>query len=228
MRRAWIVSGVVGLAAVVGVGALYGRVYLDGMHFEKAMNEIDTLQVANGGSWPQPQETCYFCHGAHGQSANAWYPSLAGQPQAYLIAQLRAFADGQRPNAYMGPISRDLTDEQIKSLGAYFARQTPARSEPARTQAGLEKRGMELVAEKSCQACHGTAFMGENQIPRLAGQGETYLARQLAAFKTGERHDPSGAMNGLAATLSGEDVKAVASYLASLTPVGSNAGAGAE
>ncbi|SAK76822.1 cytochrome C [Caballeronia catudaia] len=226
MKRAWIVSGVVGLAAVLGVGVLYGREYLDGLHFEKAMSEIDRLQVANGGSWPQPQETCYFCHGAQGQSVNAWYPSLAGQPQDYLIAQLRAFADGQRPNAYMGPISRDLTDEQIASLGAFFARQTPVQSAPARKQAGLEKRGMALVAEKSCQACHGAAFMGKNQVPRLAGQGETYLARQLAAFKTGERHDPSGAMNGLAATLSDEDVKAVANYLASLTLVGSTAGTG--
>lgn len=66
--------------------------------------------------------------------------------------------------------------------------------------------------------------MGQGPVPRLAGLGEAYLAKQLAAFKTGERHDPSGAMNGMAAILSGEDIHAVAGYLASLAPSGSAAG----
>ncbi|QBQ98814.1 c-type cytochrome [Paraburkholderia pallida] len=224
MKRAWIVGAVVVLAGVVGAGALYGRDYLDGMHFEQAMNEIDKTEVANGGPWPQPQETCYFCHGTHGQSVNAWYPALSGQPEAYLVAQLHGFATGQRANPYMGAIARALTDEQIKSLASYFARQTPAQSEAVHAEAALDKRGMALVAAKSCQACHGASFMGRDQIPRLAGQGEAYLAKQLAAFKSGERHDPSGAMNGMAATLSGEDIRAVASYLAGLTPGGSTAG----
>ncbi|WP_321845047.1 c-type cytochrome [Paraburkholderia bannensis] len=223
MRRAWILGAVVVLAGVVGLGALYGRDYLDGMHFEKAISEIDETEVANGGPWPQPQETCVFCHGAHGQSVNAWYPALSGQPEAYLVAQLHAFAGGQRPNPYMGPIARELTDEQIQSLAAYFARQTPAQSEAVRAEAALEKRGMALVAAKSCQACHGASFMGRDQVPRLSGQGAAYLAKQLVAFKTGERHDPSGAMNGMAASLSGADIQAVASYLASLTPGGSDA-----
>ncbi|SFU25640.1 c-type cytochrome [Paraburkholderia aspalathi] len=224
MKRAWFISAAVVLAGVVSAGALFGRDYLDGMRFEKAMNEIDRSEVANSGPWPQPQETCYFCHGAHGQSVNGWYPALSGQPEAYLVAQLRAFAGGRRPNPYMGAIARALTDQQIQSLAAYFARQTPAQSEAVYGEAALEKRGMALVAAKSCQTCHGAAFMGRDQAPRLSGQGEAYLAKQFAAFKTGERHDPSGAMNGMAATLSGEDIQAVAGYLASLTPGGSATG----
>ncbi|MBC8750624.1 MULTISPECIES: c-type cytochrome [Paraburkholderia] len=224
MRRTWIVSTAVVLAGVVSVGALYGRDCLDGMQFEKAMSEVDKTEVANGGPWPQRQETCYFCHGAHGQSVNAWYPALSGQPEAYLVAQLHAFAGGQRPDPYMGAIARELTDGQIKALAAYFSRQTSAQNEAVHGQPALEKRGMELVSAKSCQACHGAAFMGREQVPRLAGQGEAYLAKQLAAFKTGERRDPSDAMNGMAATLSGEDIHAVASYLAGLTPGGSSAG----
>jgi cytochrome c553 len=224
MRRTWIVSTVVLLAGVVSVGALYGRDCLDGMHYEKAMSEIDKTEVANGGPWPQHQETCFFCHGAHGQSVNAWYPALSGQPEAYLVAQLHAFAGGQRPDPYMGAIARELTDGQIATLAAYFSRQAPAQSEAVHPQSALEKRGMALVAAKSCQACHGASFMGREQVPRLAGQGEAYLAKQLAAFKTGDRRDPSGAMNGMAATLSGEDIHAVASYLAGLTPGASSAG----
>ena len=149
MKRAWIVSAVVVLAGVVGVGALYGREYLDGMHFEKSMSEIDKTEVVNGGPWPQPQETCVFCHGAHGQSVNAWYPALSGQPEAYLVAQLHAFAGGQRLNPYMGAIARGLTGEQIKSLAAYFARQTPSQSEAVHAQTALEKQGADVVHDVS-------------------------------------------------------------------------------
>jgi cytochrome c553 len=54
--------------------------------------------------------------------------------------------------------------------------------------------------------------------PRLAGQGEAYLVAQLVAFKRGERPDPTEAMNTTAASLSDQDIKTAARYLAGLTP----------
>ncbi|KVP60256.1 c-type cytochrome [Burkholderia ubonensis] len=218
MKRVMIIGAVAAIVALAGAGALHGRDILDGMRFEKAMSRIGEADQANGGTWPQPQETCFFCHGAHGQSLNAWYPALSGQPAAYLAAQLRAFASEQRHNPYMGPLARDLDDGQVKTLAAYFARQTPTRNEDVPADAALAKRGMALIQARSCQACHGATLMGRDQAPRLAGQGEIYLATQLAAFKTGERRDPAGAMNGMAATLSGDDIRAVAHYLASVSP----------
>ncbi|PCE30468.1 c-type cytochrome [Burkholderia ubonensis] len=218
MKRAMIIGAVVAVMGLVGAGVLYGRDILDGMRFEKAMSRIGEADRANAGPWPQPQETCFFCHGQHGQSLNAWYPALSGQPDAYLAAQLRAFARDARHNAYMGPLARDLDDAQINAMAAYFAKQTPTRNEAVPFDAALAKRGMELIQARSCQACHGATLMGKDQAPRLAGQGESYLATQLAAFKSGARHDPSGVMNGVAATLSDEDVRAAAHYLAGISP----------
>lgn len=218
MKRAMIIGAVLAVAGMTGVGVLYGRDYLEGMRFETAMSEIGKAEEANAGRWPQPQETCFFCHGPRGQSLNSWYPALSGQPQAYLVAQLHAFASGQRDNPYMGPLARALSDEQIKSLAVYFAHQRPARNETHQADTALEKRGLALIQARSCQACHGGSLLGKDQAPRLAGQGETYLASQLVAFKSGWRHDPSGAMNGVAAALSDEDMHAVASYLAGLAP----------
>ncbi|KVN24052.1 cytochrome C [Burkholderia pyrrocinia] len=218
MKRAMIMGAVVAIVAMAGAGVLYGRDVLDGMRFEKAMSRIGAAEHANGGPWPQPQETCFFCHGARGQSLNAWYPALSGQPEPYLAAQLRAFAADARHNAYMGPLAKDLDDGQIKTLAAYFARQTPTRNEDVAADAALAQRGMALVQARRCQACHGATLMGRDQVPRLAGQGELYVAAQLAAFKTGERKDPAGAMNGVAATLSDDDIRAVAHYLAGVLP----------
>ncbi|MDS0846140.1 c-type cytochrome [Burkholderia cenocepacia] len=220
MKRTWMIGAALVIAGVAAAGTLYGPDLIDGMRYQKAMTAIGEADKANGGAWPQPQETCFFCHGVHGQSQNAWYPSLSGQPATYIAAQLRAFATDQRRNAYMGPLSRELDDAKIAALATYFARQAPARNEAVPADAALDKRGMALVEARSCRACHGAALTGKDPAPCLAGQGQLYLEAQLAAFRSGERHDPTGAMNALAATLSGDDTRAVAHYLAGLSPDG--------
>lgn len=218
MKRTLIIVAVVAVAAAVGAGALYGRDLLDGMRYEKAMFQIGETNRIDAGAWPQQQETCFVCHGPRGQSRNAWYPALSGLPQAYIAAQLHAFASDQRRNAYMAPLSKDLTDAQIDALAVYFAKQVPTRNEEVPANAELDRRGLALVQARSCQACHGATLMGKDQAPRLAGQGQDYLVKQLADFKTGSRKDPTGAMNGLAATLSSDDIPVVARYLAAMPP----------
>lgn len=218
MKRTWIIVTIVAVASVAGAGALFGRDLLESMRFEKAMYQIGEADRVNAGPWPQVQETCFVCHGPRGQSLNAWYPALSGLPQAYVTAQLHAFAGDQRHNPYMGPLAKDLSDVQIDALAIYFAKQTPARNEDVPANPDLVKRGLALVQARNCQACHGAKLMGKDQVPRLAGQGEDYLAKQLADFKAGARKDPTGAMNGLAATLSSEDIPAVARYLAGMMP----------
>lgn len=220
MKRTWMIGVALVAVGVAAAGAAYGPDLLDGMRYEKAMSALRDADNANGGPWPQPQETCFFCHGTRGQSRNAAYPSLSGQPAAYLAAQLRAFATDTRRNAYMGPLSRALDDAQIDALATYFARQAPERNEAVPDDAALAQRGMALVAARGCQTCHGPALTGKDHMPRIAGQGQLYLEAQLAAFRSGQRRDPTGAMNGVAAALSGDDARAIAHYLAGLPPVG--------
>ncbi|WP_321803031.1 c-type cytochrome [Burkholderia sp. BCC1993] len=226
MKRTWMIGAALAIAGVAAAGTLYGPDLIDGMRYEKSMTAIGSADQANGGAWPQQQETCFFCHGTHGQSRNTWYPSLSGQPASYIAAQLRAFASDQRRNAYMGPLSRELDDAKIDALATYFARQAPERNEVVPADTALAQRGMALVTARSCQACHGAALTGKNHVPRLAGQGQLYLEAQLAAFRSGQRHDPTGAMNGVAATLSGDDTRAVAHYLAGLSPDGAGGAGG--
>lgn len=71
-------------------------------------------------------------------------------------------------------------------------------------------RGQQL-ATTVCAACHGPD--GNSAIPtnpKLAGQNAGYIATQLAAFKSGAR--PSPIMQGMAASLSPEDMQAVGAY----------------
>jgi len=64
-----------------------------------------------------------------------------------------------------------------------------------------------------CAGCHGADGNSPNAVwPSLAGQHASYLVKQLENFKSGERADPI--MQGMAATLSEEDIQNVAAYYA--------------
>lgn len=208
----------VAAAAVVAVAAFIVPDLVGYHRFGTALDNQAVASQTDGGRWPQFPETCFACHGPRGQSHNAEYPALAGQPAAFIEAQLRAFASGQRDSPTMGPLARNLTDEQIGLLAAYYAKQAPTGSPDVTASAALEARGKAVVQARSCQACHAEGLTGKDLAPRLAGQGESYLGQQLAAFKSGKRHDASGAMDSIAAALSNEDIPAVARYLARMSP----------
>ena len=64
---------------------------------------------------------CAGCHGAAGISSNPLWPNLAGQQQAYLVKQLKAFRDGARSDPMMSPMAMPLTDADIDNLAAYYS-----------------------------------------------------------------------------------------------------------
>src|SRR5690606_316721 len=65
-----------------------------------------------------------------------------------------------------------------------------------------------------CAACHGMDGNAvDPQYPKLAGQHEQYIARQLALFKSGERQN--AIMLGFASMLSAQDMRDVGAYYAS-------------
>jgi len=75
--------------------------------------------------------------------------------------------------------------------------------------AGDPVAGKEKVA--SCQGCHGEDGNSTNpEWPKLAGQHEEYIAKQLGDFKTGAREDPT--MTAMAATLSAADMVDLGAY----------------
>jgi cytochrome c553 len=65
----------------------------------------------------------------------------------------------------------------------------------------------------ACGACHGMdGNSTDAQNPRLAGQSEQYIARQLADFKSGKRQNPI--MMGMAAPLTPQDMNDIGAYFA--------------
>ena len=65
--------------------------------------------------------TCAGCHGANGISAMPTYPNLAGQKEAYLVKQLKAFKDKSRKDPTMNAMAAPLSDADMANVAAYFA-----------------------------------------------------------------------------------------------------------
>ena len=66
-----------------------------------------------------------------------------------------------------------------------------------------------------CQACHGLDGIAKMpNVPHIAGESELYLAKQLKAFRSGERKDPQ--MSLMAKNLSDDDIADVAAYYAKI------------
>lgn len=163
----------------------------------------------------QKAQTCIACHGPGGNSVNPAVPSLAGQPQQFLVTQLFMFRAGNRKDPQMSPAAANLTNADLNDLAAYFSAQAPAPPAHA-VNPDKAAAGRRLAEQYHCVACHGPALKGQQHIPRLAGQQRDYLRTQLRGFKAGTRFDMDGNMSSAAQPLSDADIEILADYLAGL------------
>jgi cytochrome c553 len=169
------------------------------------------------------EQLCAACHAPSGKIPTARSPVLAGQSQAYLATQLKAFRDHSRADPdgrfFMWPMAASLSDPMIDRLAAHFAAQTPAAPVPGAAAAPAEgkalfEQGAPERGVAPCASCHGDKGQGVADFPRLAGQHADYLGAQLQAFADGSRPNPI--MGAFAKSLSPADMRNVAAYLSSL------------
>ena len=137
---------------------------------------------------------CSSCHGQQAEGNLAMNaPSLAGLPGWYVERQLKYYKNGIRgtheKDTYgrqMAPMAGTLVnDTAIRNVTAYLETLEP--SSTRNTLGGDPQRGANHYV--TCGACHGAKAEGNYalQAPRLAGQNDWYLKRQLENFRKGIR-----------------------------------------
>ncbi len=94
------------------------RLLLAGVLLAAAAAPVAAADAAAGRAKAQ---ACSVCHGPLGLSTAPDAPHLAGQPDLYLAAQLRAYRGGQRQHAVMSVMAKPLSDADIDNLAAWFA-----------------------------------------------------------------------------------------------------------
>ena len=195
--RIWMSLGMVGLlAASAAIGAETGAI-------------ID-------------RHLCSVCHGRGGTTSSELFPHLAAEPAPYLIAQLKAFRDKSRSDQnaqrFMWGIASRLSDEDIQQLAAFYESWPAVPGGKISDQSKYELgknifiNGHPSKGVPPCKVCHGEKGEGNEATPRLGGQNEAYLKRQLKVFYGNER-PAATAMHEIVKGLSESDVEAIAHYL---------------
>jgi len=172
------------------------------------------------------QQVCSNCHGVTGNATSPNFPNLAGQGEAYFVAQLKGFKSHGRQDPagfeYMWGLSRSLTDEQISGLAAYYAAQPitkqPLESEAPRIEAGkaIFESGLSAKNVPACLTCHGPEGKGMATFPRIAGQHADYLVKQLMVFQRTDERPEGSIMKTVAHELTRDDIENVAAYVQAL------------
>jgi cytochrome c553 len=184
--------------------------------FIAALIAPPVARAADVAAVKEKAEVCAGCHGENGVSQTENIPSLAGQPDQFIQWQLVFFRAGTRKNEQMQPIAADITNDDVRNLGAYFSALTPPKAPPDDNPV-LSRKGAEAAVGRRCASCHTDDFAGTKGVARLAGQREEYLVKALHDYKGGARSGGSMAvMADVAYPLSEEEITALAHYLAHL------------
>lgn len=169
---------------------------------------------AAAASLEERVSVCGGCHGADGNSQIENIPSLAGQPEFFVMNQLILMREGVRPVPQMLEVVKDLKDDDIVALAAHYARAKPART-PEAIDPALVARGAALSQKMRCASCHMPGFEGQEQMPRLAGQRIDYMRMALKAYRDNTRAGADTQMSAVVFGASDADLDALAHYSAS-------------
>ena len=180
-----------------------------------AATVLACLPVLSHAEMPAKAASCVGCHGVNGNSSMPGVPSLAAQNSRYIYLQLRDFQEGRRHNDMMTPMTAGLSREDMKEIATYFSEQKLSskgfKADPAKAKLGQAK-----ADETLCAMCHLGEFVGQNEIPKVAGQNYDYVVKTLKDFKAKTRNNDAGNMTSVASTLSEVDIENLAHYISGL------------
>lgn len=191
---------------------------------------VDGRFITLGGIFGDLRLGCTQCHGMDGAgNSSGAFPRLTDQSAWYLYKSLRDYAAGLRPNEIMGPIARQLGEQQMQNVAAYYAsvERAPRYAAPpvdlptAQIGGAIAAIGVPERQVPACSNCHAAAATAGNPVyPTLNGQYAPYLQHQLRLWKAGRRDgDPMNIMETIAKRMTDEQIRAVSLYYASVPPL---------
>ena len=186
--------------------------------------EIKAVKRGDPQAGSELVATCAGCHGADGNSVVGQWPTLAGQRESYTLAQLIHVQKGERMIESMMGLLDNYSEDQLRDIAAFYAAQEVKVGQADSINFELGQRiyraGNLSNGVPACTGCHGPQGKGVESAgyPMLSGQKAEYVVTSLVAYKNGERVHSSNAkiMQGIAARLTTEEIRAVANYVSGL------------
>jgi len=175
--------------------------YCYGCHTERraqwsaSNHKTVSCEVCHGPARGHPQEGKLQIPADTAKLCTLCHEAMPGRPATQPQIQVAQHSGGQQCSICHNPHSPKISTAAAKVAGDAAAGKLSAAA---------------------CASCHGAAGISPNDTwPNLAGQNAVYLARILAAYKSGDQTD--AAMTPLAQALSDSDIQNLAAYYASLS-----------
>ena len=159
--------------------------------------------------------TCAGCHGAAGNSEIAGTPSIAAQPKIFIENYLVMSREGVRGSQVMQAFLKGVPDRELVALAKHFSA-LPASASSGPLDKKLFQRGKDIASKNRCASCHEKTFRGREQMPRLAGQREEFLAEVMLQFRQNRRPGGDTLMSAALYGIPEADFKALAHYFSRL------------
>lgn len=170
--------------------------------------------------------SCALCHGQLGQGTpGPASPRLAGTPAGYMVQQVEAYINGDRPNLRMVITSslHSLSEDDIDDIAAYYESINLNKIAPGLGAIpqwpGNIAQGKEIYGEE-CKSCHRKNGMGKSRkgIPALALQYSQYLFRQIKMFQWRKRVHDDEPDDDTFDNFSNQQIESILAYVSSLAP----------
>ena len=139
-----------------------------------------SAHAADIAAGKEKAELCVGCHGENGISQMENIPSLAGQLDQFIQWQLVYFRAGARKNEHMQPIVEQLTNEDIRNLGAYFASLAAAEAGSRIKTRTCRRKGAQAAAGRRCASAISTTTPAPRRWPASPASARTICRRRCA------------------------------------------------
>jgi cytochrome c553 len=126
------------------------------------------------------------------------------------------FREKLRVVELMNQVMQGFKDDDLRSMADTLAKLPPPEPAGGSMDAARMERARTLIEQHRCNFCHQRNYSGEQNVPRLAGQREDYLAKALREYKNNTRRGYDASMADVLYWISDEQILDLAYFLARL------------
>lgn len=137
-------------------------------------------------------------------------------PAFFLNIQMFMFREKIRVVPLMNQMMAGVSNNDLKALATAIAKLPAPQPTVDAPNAERMAATRTLAEQNRCNVCHGSDYAGGENVPRIAGQREDYLAMTLREYKANTRRGYDAAMSDVLHSVSDEQVGDLAYFLSRL------------
>jgi len=135
-------------------------------------------------------------------------------PLVNVLLGVLVFRERLRVVEPMNEMTKGLKDAELRAMAERIAKLPPPRPLADTPDPGRMERARAIVEQQRCNFCHNRDYSGAQNVPRLAGQREDYLALAMRGYKSNARRGYDASMADVLNGVSDDQIADLAYFLA--------------